>query len=115
VHLTTLSPPALLGDLLLIWLCHMATKNWDEELHILALKALLWWMFLSKFIKLLGHYIRYPVDIVFLPVSILFGYFHGLIKVYAAITLNVVSCLCRSPPFCQCLCSSIIMINSPGS
>lgn len=48
-------------------------------------------MFVSKFIKLLGHYIRYPVDILLLPVSILFGYFHGIIKVYAVLTLNVVS------------------------
>lgn len=48
-------------------------------------------MFISKFIKLLGHYIRYPVDILLLPVSILFGYFHGGIKMYAVLTLNVVS------------------------
>ena len=48
-------------------------------------------MFLSKFLKLLGHFIRYPEDFFLLPVSILFGYGHGLIKVYAACTLNVVS------------------------
>ena len=49
------------------------------------------WMFVSKFIKLLGHYVRYPVDVLLLPVSILFGYLHGIIKVYAVLTLNVVS------------------------
>lgn len=49
-------------------------------------------MFVSKFVKLLGHYIRYPVDFLLLPVSILFGYFHSLaIKVYAMLSLNVVS------------------------
>lgn len=48
-------------------------------------------MFISKFIKLLGHYRRYPADFLLLPVSILFGYFHGAIKIYAAVTLNVVS------------------------
>lgn len=48
-------------------------------------------MFISKFIKLMGHYIRYPVDVLLLPVSILFGYFHGIIKIYAVLTLNVVS------------------------
>ncbi|KAK2754737.1 hypothetical protein FQN54_006870 [Arachnomyces sp. PD_36] len=89
VHLTTFSPPAIIGDLLLIFLCDRATEHWDHESHRLAIHALLWWMFVSKFIKLMGHYIRYPVDFVFLPVSILFGYFHGLIKVYAATTLNV--------------------------
>lgn len=91
VHLTTLSPPALLGDLALIYLCNKATEDWDPDSHRLAMRALFTWMFISKFIKLLGHYIRYPSDILLLPVSILFGYFHGAIKMYAAITLNVVS------------------------
>ncbi|KAL1975353.1 hypothetical protein VTN31DRAFT_3745 [Thermomyces dupontii] len=89
VHLTTLSPPALLGDLALIYLCNKATEDWDPDSHRLAMRALFTWMFISKFIKLLGHYIRYPSDILLLPVSILFGYFHGAIKMYAAITLNV--------------------------
>lgn len=52
---------------------------------------LLGWMFLSKFIKLMGHYIRYPVDFFLLPVSIMFGYLHGLIKAKAMLSLNVVS------------------------
>lgn len=54
------------------------------------MRALGVWMFISKFIKLLGHYRRYPADFLLLPVSILFGYFHGAIKIYAAVTLNVV-------------------------
>lgn len=96
VHLTTLSPPALLGDLLLIWLCHKATTPWGNALHDQAMTALYMWMFTSKWIKLLGHYIRYPVDVFLLPVSILFGYFHGIIKMYAVMTLNVVSCMILS-------------------
>ncbi|OJJ48071.1 hypothetical protein ASPZODRAFT_1507223 [Penicilliopsis zonata CBS 506.65] len=89
VHLTTLSPPALLGDLLLVILCHKATATWDAESHLLAMQSLYTWMFISKWIKLVGHYIRYPVDVLYLPVSILFGYFHGIIKMYAVLTLNV--------------------------
>lgn len=92
VHLTTLSPPALLGDLLLLLLCHKATVDWDIHAHTMAMQILGGWMLMSKFIKLLGHYIRYPVDFVLLPISILFGYFHGGIKIYAVLTLNVVSC-----------------------
>lgn len=53
--------------------------------------ALYFWIFTSKWIKLLGHYLRYPVDVLLLPVSVLFGYFHGAIKMYAVMTLNVVS------------------------
>lgn len=88
--MTTLSPPALLGDLALIFLCHKATASWDEHTHALAMSLLAVWMFVSKFIKLLGHYIRFPIDWVFLPVSILFGYFHGAIKMYAVMTLSAV-------------------------
>lgn len=90
VHLTTLSPPALLGDLLLVWLCHRATGSWGESLHDSSMTALYFWIFTSKWIKLLGHYLRYPVDVLLLPVSVLFGYFHGAIKMYAVMTLNVV-------------------------
>lgn len=90
VHLTTLSPPALLGDLLLVWLCHKATGSWGESLHDRSMTTLYFWILTSKWIKLLGHYLRYPVDVLLLPVSILFGYFHGAIKMYAVMTLNVV-------------------------
>lgn len=65
----------------------------------MAMQALGLWMFVSKFIKLVGHYIRYPVDGLLLPVSILFGYLHGIIKIYAVLTLNVVSSKIHSPPF----------------
>ena len=97
MHLTTLSPPALLGDLLLVWLCHKASVGWGEVSHDRAMTSLYLWMFTSKWIKLLGHYIRYPVDVFLLPVSILFGYFHGAIKMYAVMTLNVVSQVCFHP------------------
>lgn len=58
---------------------------------MLGLAILVGWMLTSKFLKLLGHYIRHPVDFLLLPVSILFGYLHGLIKAKAMISLNVVS------------------------
>ncbi|KAK2745184.1 hypothetical protein FQN55_006308 [Onygenales sp. PD_40] len=89
VYLTTLSPPALLGDWALIVLCQEGTRDWDEDSRNFLLHSLYVWMFVSKFIKLLGHYIRYPVDFVLLPVSIFFGYFHGLVKLYAACSLSV--------------------------
>ena len=50
------------------------------------------WTFLfSKTVKLWGHFFRYPADIVFLPIYIGFGYFHGLIKLYGLMTLSEVS------------------------
>lgn len=83
VFLTTLTHWALPYDLALLYFCPQNAVVWA---------LLLCLMLTSKFIKLLGHFIRYPVDFVFLPLSILFGYFHGLIiKPYAMITLDVVS------------------------
>lgn len=44
----------------------------------------------TKVIKLVGLFRKNPSDIMFLPVSIVFGYFHGLIKIYALFTLKMV-------------------------
>ncbi|KAI9783178.1 MAG: hypothetical protein M1816_001468 [Peltula sp. TS41687] len=89
LHLATLSPPAFIGDLLLFFLCHKSTQTWDSLLRRWAFGLFACWIILSKIIKIIGHLIRYPVDVFFLPFSIAFGYFHGAIKVYACLTLNV--------------------------
>jgi hypothetical protein len=44
----------------------------------------------TKVVKLVGLFRKNPSDIVFLPVSIVFGYFHGLIKLWALFTLKQV-------------------------
>lgn len=44
----------------------------------------------TKVVKLMGLLRRNPSDVVFLPISIVFGYLHGLIKLYALFTLNMV-------------------------
>ena len=94
VHLTTLSHWALVGDCVILSLYARTSDQWSRPAWNIGCYALVSWMILSKFLKLLGHYIRYPADFVLLPVSIMFGYLHGLIKAYALLTLNVVS---RSP------------------
>jgi hypothetical protein len=50
----------------------------------------------TKVVKLVGLFRKNPKDIMFLPVSILFGYFHGLIKLYALFTLKEVH-TCKPP------------------
>lgn len=58
-------------------------------------RSLLWaafaghWLF-SKTIKLVPHLLRNPGDVRFVPVSVLFGYFHNLIKLYGCITVTEV-------------------------
>jgi len=90
VYQTTIIQWALFWDCLLIHSYHTSTASWSANSRTTGLMLLLAWMLLSKFLKLLGHYIRYPVDFLLLPVSILFGYIHGLIKARAMLSLNVV-------------------------
>ncbi|KAF2677793.1 glycosyltransferase family 2 protein [Lentithecium fluviatile CBS 122367] len=45
------------------------------------------WLF-SRTIKLIPHLLRNPGDVRFVPVSVLFGYFHNLIKLYGCITVT---------------------------
>lgn len=57
--------------------------------------VLLWALFVahmvfSKTIKLVPHLLRNPGDVRFVLVSILFGYFHNLIKLYGFITVTEV-------------------------
>ena len=77
---------------MLVYLYFRASTEWKPNLRLIYLGLLMSWMFTSKFIKLMGHYIRYPGDFLLLPVSISFGYFHSIIiKVYALLSLNIVS------------------------
>ncbi|MCJ1479546.1 hypothetical protein MMC13_008232 [Lambiella insularis] len=80
VHLTTLTHWALLWDVGLLYYCP------KEPLAIASVIAL---MCISKWIKFVGHFLRHPVDVLLLPLLVLFGYFHGVIKLYAACTLHV--------------------------
>ena len=91
VYQTTLSQWAFVWDVLLLYLYHTSTVAWSYDARMLGFAVLLGWMLMSKFLKLLGHYIRHPVDFLLLPVSIIFGYLHGLIKAKAMLSLNVVS------------------------
>lgn len=101
VHLTTLMPPAIIGDALLWFFLWKGVSDWPAEQIQLAICAFAAWMIFSKFIKLITHFVRYPVDILLWPVSVLFGWVHGAIKVYAAITLSEVSYLYVSASWAQ--------------
>jgi hypothetical protein len=78
------------GDALL-WLFLMwGIAEWPDEHRQIAIFCLLGWMIFSKFIKLITHFVRYPIDVFLWPVSILFGWLHGIIKMYALATLSEV-------------------------
>ncbi|KAI4166057.1 MAG: hypothetical protein LQ342_000488 [Letrouitia transgressa] len=69
VHLTTISHWAIAWDTLLVYMYFKSTELWDHDSRTFGLVVLACWMFTSKFIKLMGHYIRYPADFFLLPTA----------------------------------------------
>ncbi|KAI0020078.1 polysaccharide synthase [Xylariomycetidae sp. FL0641] len=92
LHIATFTSLAFLVDPLLLISLWWGTEGWDWETR----QRLFWAQFIfmfafTKVVKLIGLFRRQPSDILYLPVSIVFGYFHGLIKLYALVTLNMTS------------------------
>ncbi|KAK3710434.1 Type 2 glycosyltransferase [Vermiconidia calcicola] len=86
---TTITAWALPYDLLIFFSWYQASLSWPENFKTPLLIFLLCWTFLfSKTVKLWGHFFRYPVDVVFIPAYVGFGYFHGLIKLWGLFTLS---------------------------
>ncbi|KAK4204017.1 nucleotide-diphospho-sugar transferase [Triangularia verruculosa] len=92
LHIATFTSLAFAVDPLLLFSCWWATENWELRNRYILLAAEIIFMFcFTKVVKLVGLFRRNPSDIMFLPVSILFGWFHGLIKLYALFTLKQTS------------------------
>jgi len=81
---------AIIRDPLLFWSCYDSTLSCEDRVKISFRVAFLIWWLAAKNIKLIGLYKRNVWDIQFLPVSILFGYFHSYIKIHALFTLSEV-------------------------
>lgn len=100
VFQTTITQWAFLYDCGLVVLFYLAMLeagyHGEAEFHAEKRdRILLWSLFLghmvfSKTIKLVPHLLRNPGDVRFVPISILFGYFHNLIKLYGCITVTEV-------------------------
>ncbi|KAK3393818.1 nucleotide-diphospho-sugar transferase [Podospora didyma] len=92
LHIATFTSLAFIFDPLIIYSCWRATEDWTPASRQTFLLAEIIFMFaFTKTVKLMGLFRRNPGDIIFLPVSIVFGYFHGLIKLHALFTLKETS------------------------
>ncbi|OHE97491.1 glycosyltransferase family 2 [Colletotrichum orchidophilum] len=92
LHIATFTSLAFLFDPLIIFALWKGTADWDTESRRQALWAQIIFVFgFTKVVKLVNLFRRNPSDILFLPVSILFGYAHGIIKLYALSTLKMTS------------------------
>ena len=83
----------LLYDILLFACFWMALAEMDID-HT-GCEAVAWTFFVlhflfTKTVKLLPHLVRNPADVKWVPVSVLFGYFHNLIKLYGFVTIREV-------------------------
>ncbi|SZF01938.1 unnamed protein product [Blumeria hordei] len=91
LHIATFTTLSFVFDPLIIFLTINASRelpgNWPQYALIAQCIFMAW----TKVIKLVGLFVREPLDFIFLPVSIVFGYFHGLIKLYALLTLRMTS------------------------
>ncbi|CAI0644283.1 unnamed protein product [Colletotrichum noveboracense] len=92
LHIATFTSLAFLFDPLIIFALWKGTADWDMESRKQALWAQIIFVFgFTKVVKLMGLFCRNPSDLMFLPVSIVFGWGHGLIKLYALSTLKMTS------------------------
>ena len=97
--MATFTSLAFVTDPLMLLTCWWATEGWAPQDRYMVLAAEIIFMFcFTKVVKLVGLFRKNPSDIIYLPVSILFGYFHGLIKLYALFTLKEVRRPCYSVP-----------------
>lgn len=88
---TTLTAWALPYDILIFTSWYQASTEWSSDSRWYLFTFLILWTYgFSKTVKLWGHFFRYPADVVYMPLYIAFGYFHGLIKLYGAFTLSEV-------------------------
>lgn len=76
-------------DVVLWWLWLRITVTFGQR-EKWVVSFFLWWLF-TKVVKRIGLYRRDWRDIIFLPVAILWGWFHGFVKLYALFTLDQVS------------------------
>lgn len=75
----------LAGPCTVIYLC---TRPGELPVWAILLSYTLW-LFLSRFIKYLPHFIRRPVDVIHIPAWIVFNYYFVVMKLYCLATLHI--------------------------
>ncbi|CZT03907.1 related to polysaccharide synthase Cps1 [Rhynchosporium graminicola] len=91
LHIATFTSLTFAFDPWIIYCLHKAAYKLPGNGYWYAMCAQVIFMLWIKTIKLVGLFRREPFDLIFLPLSIIFGYFHGFIKIYAGITHRMTS------------------------
>ncbi|KAI9736319.1 MAG: hypothetical protein M1834_001205 [Cirrosporium novae-zelandiae] len=90
VYITSFFNFALFTDAGLIYLCRAAALETGYSVDFCS-SVLGLWILLSKLVKPFPHFCRHPRDLLYLPMYILFGYYHSLLKLYALFTVSTVA------------------------
>ena len=90
IYLAQFQTPACLIDGMQLYLLQKTFQDQQQSI-VQACVILGIWILFTKIVKLLPHLSRYPQDVKCLPRAVLFSYLHGLINVYALLTLHVTS------------------------
>lgn len=88
IYIGQFQTPALLVDGLLFFCLWLALRTASSTTAALAYTGLGAWIFFTKLVKLIPHFYKYPSDMKFIPLSILFSYLHGFINLYGIWTLD---------------------------
>jgi len=85
IYVASFQTPALLVDGLQLWLLYRALSglSWAVLIYFCS------WIIFTKLVKLIPHFRHHPEDLRYIPVSIIFSYLHGIINIYALLTLQV--------------------------
>lgn len=86
IYFGSYQTPSILWDAFLWMLLWLSVSNSPMASTIYISFGL--WMLASKTVKMIPHFLRHPADIKWLPGLIAFSYFHGLLNVYARLSMS---------------------------
>jgi len=89
LYLATFTSLGMITDPFFFYAYSRASANWNPSSRSTGWIVVSVWYLCTKIVKRIGLYRKKPSDIFFLPVSILFGFVHGIIKIRALLTWNV--------------------------
>ena len=87
VYLSSFVNFALFYDFALLYTTYLCFKDVSDIDTKTALKYMAGLLFFSKMVKPFPHFWRNPLDIIYIPGYILFGYFHSFVKLKALLTV----------------------------
>lgn len=90
IYTATFVSLGLVTDPFLFVAYNFASATWNSDIRKRGWIVLAVWYLMTKIVKRIGLFRRNPWDIMYLPLSIFFGFAHGIIKLIALFTWNVV-------------------------